>query len=60
MLFLPFFRIKARSMLADDLGQKWVQVAEIEIRAKKSPAGDFGLDQFFKDPPYGVLFLRDL
>mgnify|MGYP004561637075 CR=1 FL=1 len=47
-------------MLADDLGQKWVQVAEIEIRAKKSPAGDFGLDQFFKDPPYGVLFLRDL
>lgn len=38
-------------MLADDLIQKLVQVAEIEIRARQSPAEDFGLDQFFKDPP---------
>lgn len=35
MLFLQFIRIKALRMLADHLAHKLVQVAEIEIRARK-------------------------
>lgn len=45
--------------MVDDLIQKMVEVEKIEIQARQSLVEDFGLDQSFKDPCPGALFLSN-